>query len=55
MRYALSIPWVFTVIKVFLFPVLLYWMWKKKRDDTALVIMVMFLAVVWMNVNTIFI
>lgn len=54
MRWALSTPSVFTLIKVFLFPILLWWMWKKKRNDSALIIIGMFLAVVWMNVNTIF-
>ena len=54
MRWALSTPGVFTLIKVFLFPILLWWMWKKKRNDSALIIIGRFLAVVWMNVNTIF-
>ena len=53
MRYALSEPWVFTLVKVVLFPVFLYWMWKKKHDDTAWVAMGAFLAAVWLNVNTV--
>lgn len=53
MRTALSMPFVFTLIKVFLFPALLYWMWKKKHHDTAYIALGAFLAVVWMNVNTI--
>ena len=53
MRYALSEPWVFTLVKVVLFPVFLYWMWKKKHDDTAWVAMGAFLAVVWLNLNTV--
>ena len=54
MRSALSTPFVFTIIKVFLVPVFLYWLWKKKRDDTAWMALGAFLAVVWMNLNTIF-
>ena len=54
MRWALSTPSVFTLTKVFLVPVFLYWMWRKKRDDTAWIALGAFLAVVWMNLNTIF-
>lgn len=53
MRTALSMPFVFTIIKVFLVPVFLYWLWKKKHDDTAWIALGAFLAVVYMNLNTI--
>lgn len=52
MRLALSEPWVFAIIKLVLFPILLYWMWKKKHDDTAWMALGMFIVVTLMNINT---
>lgn len=49
MRYALSEPWIFAVVKLLLFPLLLIWMWRKKKDDSAFIILGMFLAVVLIN------
>ncbi len=49
MRYALSEPWIFAVVKLLLFPLLLLYMWRKKKDDAAFVILGMFLAVVLIN------
>lgn len=53
MRMALANPWVFAVIKLILFPIFLYWMWKKKHDDTAWMALGMFIVVVLMNIRTI--
>lgn len=49
MRYALTEPWIFAVVKLLLFPLLLIWMWRKKKDDSAFIILGMFLAVVLIN------
>lgn len=54
MRHALSTPWVFAIIKLLLFPAVLWWMWKKRYDDIALVALGMFLAVTWLNFCTVF-
>ena len=53
MRSALSEPWKFAFIKIILFPIFLYWVWKKKHDDTAWMTLGMFIVVVLMNIYTI--
>jgi hypothetical protein len=54
MRWALSTPGVFTMVKLFLFPLLLLWMWWKKKDDTAYMALGMFIVVVMLNIRTVF-
>lgn len=54
MRLALSAPGAFAVVKLVLFPALLYWMRRRKYDDTAWMVLGMFLAVIWLNICTIF-
>ena len=54
MRGALSTPWVFAVVKLALFPALLFWMWRKKHDDTAWMALGMFIVVTLMNIRTVF-
>lgn len=54
MRGALSTPWVFAVVKLVLFPALLFWMWRKKHDDTAWMALGMFIVVTLMNIRTVF-
>lgn len=54
MRYALSEPWMFAVIKLVLFPLLLWWMWRKKHDDSAWIALGMFIIVVLLNIRTVF-
>ena len=49
MRMALVNPWVFAVIKLWLFPVLLLLMWWKEYEEAALVGLGMFLAVTLNN------
>jgi hypothetical protein len=53
MRMALVNPWVFSVIKLVLFPLFLLWMWKKKHDDSAWMALGMFIVVILMNIRTI--
>ncbi len=55
MRYALSEPWMFAVVKLILFPLLLLWMWRKKKDDTAWMVLGMFIVVVLVNISPFFI
>lgn len=54
MRYALSEPWMFAVIKLALFPLFLIWMWKNKRNDSAYIVLGMFIIVVLLNIRTVF-
>lgn len=54
MRFALSCPGAFAVVKLLLFPLLLLWMRHKRHDDSALIALGMFLAVTWLNICTIF-
>lgn len=54
MRGALSTPWVFAVVKLILFPALLFYMWKKKHDDSAFFALGAFSAVTLMNIRTVF-
>lgn len=54
MRLALSEPWAFAAIKLVLFPILLFWMWRRKHDDTAWMALGMFIVVVLMNFRVIF-
>ena len=54
MRHALSEPWMFAVVKLFLFPLLLLWMWHKKMNDTAWLVLGMFIVVVLLNVTQLF-
>ena len=54
MREALSDPWKFAVIKLILFPAFLFWMWKKKHDDSAYIALGMFIVVTLMNCRTVF-
>lgn len=54
MRWALGTPAVFAVIKLLLFPLLLYWMWKKKHDDSAWMALGMFIVIVLLNIRTVF-
>ena len=55
MRYALSVPKLFGIVKLILFPLLLLWMWRTKKDDAALVVLGMFIVVVLVNVSPLFI
>lgn len=54
MRGALTIPWVFAVVKLVLFPAMLLWMWYKKHDDSAYIALGMFIVVTLMNIRTVF-
>lgn len=54
MRKALEEPWMFAVIKLVLFPLLLIWMWRKKRNDSAFIVLGMFIVVVLLNIRTVF-
>lgn len=54
MRWALSVPWAFAVIKLILFPLLLIWMWRRKRDNTAWMALGMFIVVTLLNCRTVF-
>ena len=54
MRWALSEPLAFMTIKVVLFPLLLFWMWKKKHEDSAWMALGMFIVVTLMNFRTVF-
>lgn len=54
MRYALSEPWMFAVVKLVLFPLFLIWMWKNKRNDSAYIVLGMFIIVVLLNIRTVF-
>ena len=54
MRKALEEPWMFAVIKLILFPLLLIWMWRNKRDDSAYITLGMFIVVVLLNIRTVF-
>ena len=54
MRWALSVPGAFEVIKLILFPLLLLWMWWKKKDETAWMALGMFIVVTLMNIRTVF-
>lgn len=54
MRSALSTPIVFAIIKLVLFPILLLWMWKTKKDDAAYIALGMFIVITLLNVSQIF-
>lgn len=54
MRWALSEPLVFMLIKVVLFPLFLFWMWRKKHEDSAFIALGMFIVVTLMNIRTVF-
>ena len=54
MRWVLSVPGAFEVIKLILFPLLLLWMWWKKKDETAWMALGMFIVVSLMNIRTVF-
>lgn len=54
MRWALSIPGAFFVVKLILFPLLLLWMWWKRKDDTAWMALGMFIVIVLLNIRTVF-
>lgn len=54
MQWALSTPGLFTVVKVLLFPAMLYYMWKKKHEDTAWMALGMFIVVVLLNIKVVF-
>lgn len=54
MRGALAEPWVFAIVKLVLFPVLLFYMWKKKHEDSAWMALGMFIVVTIMNIRTVF-
>ena len=54
MRLALEYPCMFFVVKLLLFPVFLYWMYRKKHDDSAYIALGMFIVTVMMNFRTIF-
>lgn len=54
MRWALSVPWVFGVVKLVLFPLFLLWMWRKKHDDSAWMALGMFIVITLMNIRTVF-
>lgn len=54
MRGALAEPWVFAVVKLVLFPVLLFYMWKKKHEDSAWMALGMFIVVTLLNIRTVF-
>lgn len=54
MQLALSEPLVFMLIKVVLFPLFLFWMWKKKHEDSAWMALGMFIVVTLLNIRTVF-
>lgn len=54
MRGALAEPWVFAVVKLILFPVLLFWMYRKKHEDSAWMALGMFIVVTLLNIRTVF-
>lgn len=54
MQWALSTPGAFAVIKLFLFPLLLLYMWKKKHEESAYIALGMFIVVTLMNIRTVF-
>ena len=54
MRWALSTPGAFATIKLFLFPLFLLWMWRKKHDDSAWMALGMFIVITLLNVRTVF-
>jgi Na+(H+)/acetate symporter ActP len=54
MRWALSEPWAFAVIKLLLFPMLLLYMWKKNHHDSAWIALDMSIVVTLMNCRTVF-
>ena len=54
MRWALSEPLVFMLIKVVLFPLFLFWMWRKKHEDSAWMALGMFIVLTIMNIKTVF-
>ena len=54
MRWALATPGVFSAIKLVAFPGLLYWMWRKKHDDSAWMALGMFIVIVLLNLRTVF-
>lgn len=53
MRWALADPWKFAVIKLGLFPILLFYMWKKKHHDSAYIALGMFIVVTLLNIRTV--
>lgn len=54
MRAALTQPWVFAVVKLVAFPTLLFWMWRKKKEETAWMALGMFIVVTLLNIRTVF-
>ena len=54
MRWALSEPLVFMLIKVPGVALLLLYMWKKKHHDSAWMALGMFIVVTLMNIRTVF-
>ena len=54
MRWALSEHLVFMLIKVPGVALLLFYMWKKKHEDSAWMTLGMFIVVTLMNIRTVF-
>ena len=54
MRWALSEPLVFMLIKVPGVALLLFYMWKKKHDDSTWMALGMFIVLTIMNIKTVF-
>ena len=54
MRWTLSEPWAFMLIKVPGVALLLFYMWKKKHEDSAWMALGMFIVVTLMNIRTVF-
>lgn len=54
MRWALSTPGVFGVIKLILLPLFLLWMWRRKHDDSAWMALGMFIVITLLNIRTVF-
>ena len=54
MRWALSTPWVFAVVKLIMFPLFLLWMWRRKHDDSAWMALGMFIVITLLNIRTVF-
>lgn len=54
MRWALSTPGAFAIIKLFLFPLFLFWMWRKRHDDSAWMALGMFIVITLLNIRTVF-
>ena len=54
MQWALSVPWVFMIVKVVFGSLLLFWMWWKKHEDSAWMALGMFIVVTLMNIRTVF-